>query len=680
MQKLLKMALLLIIVNISFLNASVFSEYKSISWDWIAIIILVILFFLLLVSIIKDIKNNKKRLNAILIKEKCKRYDENCYINDINEQNINTLDKSINTLNSSNNLSNDKKIIDELTKNQKDIFANVHEANIFLNIATNRDIGKNGIFDISNSLKELSHYGLLKRTVVNINEKINYHFIGNKKVIQSIIFLLTRLQLRENGIKNPNIDVSFDDKKNILDISIPKELKLNQDVIDVIKNNLEPKYNNKKRKYYGVYLYLLNKLTDRVNGKLIIETIDNSKYKVSINLPIDVDNIIEDETMTTAKKLKNKRPALIISKSAERSILIEKYLKKYNFKIDIELSNELNKEIPNFLNYDIVFMDAELYEPILSDYIISVKKYSDIKVISLETKGRIYSYPKNLIDFSVDTSDLENSLTKTIFKFYGNDLIEQNSNADSDIHIEELIIPDRKSKVLIADDDRTNLHILEYLIKQYNVEVCTAKDGLEALEILDKNVCDLIILDSVMPNLDGFETIKKIRANEKYNATPVVIHTSFSLRENSIESIFKLGFDSYLPKPFNKGELKALLERYIPLSEPKKPIIEEKKPKELAKKDTLKSKNDLEEFLAIYSNSDKLIERYIKEHRNEQAISVLKDLKTISNKIGAFKFTNTLSKIEDNLSNDKEIDSNLMYTLSTNLEKLKSNIAKKLQD
>ena len=674
------MALLLIIVNISFLNASAFSEYKSISWDWIAIIILVILFFLLLVSIVKDIKNNKKRLTATLIKEKCKRHDENCYINDINQQNINALDKTIDTLNSSNNLSNDKKIIDELTKNQKDIFANVQEENIFLNIATNRDIGKNGIFDISSSLKELKHYGLLKRTVVNINERVNYHFIGNKKVIQSIIFLLTRLQLRENGIKNPNIDISFDDKKNILDISIPKELKLYQDVIDVIKNNLEPKYNNKKRKYYGVYLYLLNKLTDRVNGKLIIETIDNSKYKVSINLPIDVDNIIEDETITTTKKLKNKKSALIISKSAERSILIEKHLKKYNFKIDVELSNELNKEIPNFLNYDIVFMDAELYEPILSDYIISVKKYSDIKVISLETKGRIYNYPKNLIDFSVDTSNLENSLAKTIFKFYGNNLIEQNSNVESDIHIEELVIPDRKSKVLIADDDRTNLHILEYLIKQYNVEVCTAKDGLEALEVLDNNLCDLIILDSVMPNLDGFETIKKIRANEKYNATPIVIHTSFSLKENSIENIFKLGFDSYLPKPFNKDELKALLERYIPLSEPKKPIVEENKPKKLEKKETLKSKNDLEEFLAIYSNSDKLIERYIKEHRNEQAISVLKDLKTISNKIGAFKFTNTLNKIEDNLSNDKEIDSNLMYALSTNLEKLKSNIAKKLQN
>jgi len=672
------MALLLLFVNISFLNASIFDKYKSISWDWIAIIILAILFFLLLVSIVKDIKNNKKRLNATLIKEKCKKFDENCYINDINEQNIDSLGKSIHTLNSADNIDIDKKIIDELTKNQKDIFANVQEENIFLNIATNRDIGIKTIFDISNLLKELSHYGLLKRTVVNVDDDINYRFIGNQKIIQSIIFLLTRLQLRENGIKNPKIDISFDKKKNILKLSIPKEFKLNEDVANVLKNSLEPKYNSKKRKYYGVYLYLLNKLADREKGNLVIETIDKNRYSVSVNLPIEVDNIVEDVEVKKDKRLKNRKSALIISKSLERNNLIENYLKKYNFKIDTELSNELNKEIPNFLNYDIVFMDAELYEPILSDYIISVKKYSDIKVVSLETEDKTYNYLENLIDAKVDVSNLNENINRTILTVYKDEIVEQDANIQDDMIIEELIIPDRKSRVLIADDDRTNLHILEYLIKQYNVEVFTAKDGLEALDILDNNEFDLIILDSVMPNLDGFETIKRIRANEKYNATPVVIHTSFSLRKNSIESIFKLGFDSYLPKPFNKGNLKALLERYIPLSEPKEVEVEKSK-KKMPKEDSLKSTNDLEEFLAIYSNSDKLIERYIKENRNEQAISVLKDLKDISNKIGAFKFTKTLNKIEDNLYKNQEIDSNLIYTLSTNLQKLKSNIAKKLQ-
>ncbi len=666
----LRMALLFIFFNISFLNAYDFAHFKAISWNWLAIILLILFFLVLLLSIIRDFKRKKKELNTILVQEKSNKYEQNCYLNDINNENLKAtkeLGNSLNVLDSS----DDKKIIETLIKYQKDIFANTQEEHIFLNIATNKNIGSNAIFNITDALQELNNHGLLKRTEINITDKISYPIIANRKVIQSIIFLLIRLQIRENHIKNPKIQIHLD-RKDILHISIPKELKLQEEILYTINNNLEPQYNNEDKKYYGVYLYLLNKLSDRIQGNLEIDITNNSNYNISVNIPVDLDKKIQNINVDIRKKLKTKKSALIISSNIENSNKIEAYLKKYNFTTSVELSTELNKEIPNFLNFDMVIMDAKLYEPILSDYILSVKKYSDLKIIALEEKDKIYNYQENLIDSKVGVDNLYSNLNSTILKLYSNELIEEKNiikNKDNS-NSKDLSIP-KRSKILIADDDRTNLHILEYLIKQYNIEVYTAKDGIEALKILEKNKIDLIILDSIMPNLDGFETIKKIRANESYNSTPVVIHTSFSLKKNSIESIFKLGFDSYLPKPFNKNELKALLERYIPISELKtQEIIQDK----------LKNKDDLEEFLAIYSNSDKLIERYIKENRKEQAISILKDLKNVSNKIGAFKFAKTLNQIEDNLYKSKDVDSNLLYTLSTNLTKLKSNIAKKLQN
>ena len=666
----LRMALLFIFFNISFLNAYDFAHFKAISWNWLAIILLILFFLVLLLSIIRDFKRKKKELNTILVQEKSNKYEQNCYLNDINNENLKAtkeLGNSLNVLDSS----DDKKIIETLIKYQKDIFANTQEEHIFLNIATNKNIGSNAIFNITDALQELNNHGLLKRTEINITDKISYPIIANRKVIQSIIFLLIRLQIRENHIKNPKIQIHLD-RKDILHISIPKELKLQEEILYTINNNLEPQYNNEDKKYYGVYLYLLNKLSDRIQGNLEIDITNNSNYNISVNIPVDLDKKIQNINVDIRKKLKTKKSALIISSNIENSNKIEAYLKKYNFTTSVELSTELNKEIPNFLNFDMVIMDAKLYEPILSDYILSVKKYSDLKIIALEEKDKIYNYQENLIDSKVGLDNLYSNLNSTILKLYSNELIEEKNiikNKDNS-NSKDLSIP-KRSKILIADDDRTNLHILEYLIKQYNIEVYTAKDGIEALKILEKNKIDLIILDSIMPNLDGFETIKKIRANESYNSTPVVIHTSFSLKKNSIESIFKLGFDSYLPKPFNKNELKALLERYIPISELKtQEIIQDK----------LKNKDDLEEFLAIYSNSDKLIERYIKENRKEQAISILKDLKNVSNKIGAFKFAKTLNQIEDNLYKSKDVDSNLLYTLSTNLTKLKSNIAKKLQN
>ena len=326
-------------------------------------------------------------------------------------------------------------------------------------------------------------------------------------------------------------------------------------------------------------------------------------------------------------------------------------------------------------------MDAELYEPILSNYILSVKKYIDLKIVSLEENGKIYEYPLNLIDATINRAFVEKEINEVVHKLFSNELIDINSTIDNkelkELEDKVLITPPQKRdkstlKVLIADDDRINRHILEYMLKQYNLEVCSAKDGEEALEILEQNECNLIILDSIMPKMDGFETIKHIRANKKYNSTPVIIHTSFSLGNNTIENIFKLGFDSYLPKPFNKHELKALLERYVELDEIKDDS------NDIKIENNSDYKENVQEFLAIYGDSDKLIERYIKEQRAQQALDLIVDLKEVSYKIGAKKFIESLKRVEKELKATNNVDNNLIYALSNDLADLKNRIYKKI--
>jgi len=481
------------------------------------------------------------------------------------------------------------------------------------------------------------------------------------------------MECLEHNLKKAAVDIILNDKESSLNISIPTPLKLNKDIINILEDSFEPIYNKSDNKYYGVYLYLINKLANRLDGKLSLNINGKKSYNVSVDLPIELSKEVDSQDINVKKKLAIPKSALVISSNIEVANYVAAYLQKYNFNVDLEFSKTLNKDIPNFLDYDIVLMDAELYEPILSDYILSVKGYKDLKVLSLEESAKIYNYANGLIDGRIDIGLLGSELRSNILKIYDQELVDVNIDTPK-IERKEAPKVSKKtiSKVLIADDDRTNLHILEYLIKQYNVEVYTACNGLDALEVLEKSSFDLVILDSIMPKLDGFETIKQIRSNEKYNSTPVVIHTSFSLHKNSIENIFQLGFDSYLPKPFNKYDLKALLERYIPIDE------NISNAKEQSSKEQTSTKEDLQEFLAIYGNSDKLIERYIKEKRSEQAISILKDLKNISNKIGALNFINTINKIEEKINNSQEVDSNLIYSLSSNLKELKQNIAKRL--
>jgi len=671
------MAILSIIFNISFLNAYSFEDFKTISWDWIAIGILTLLFIILLISIIRDIKNNKKRINTILIQEKSKTIEQNCYLNDINSntiKNSNEIGKSLKLLSQS---SKDSEIIEKLKSNYENIFLNAQEESIFLSIATNKDIGSTTIFQLNELQDELKQYGLLKNSSIKIKRNTLFPIVSNKEILQSIVFLLTKLQLKEHNLKKADIEISILDTESAIEIKIPKALRLNRDLLNILKNGINPKYYNSKNKYYGVYLYLINKLSNRLNGNLSVDIDNDQTYTVDIKIPIDLIKKSNDEKFQPLKKLTKPKDALIVANNIEFANLLSTYLEQYNFKVDIEFGQELNKEIPNFLNYSIVFMEAELFEPILSDYIVSVKKYSDLKVISIEENTKIYSYPEDLIDATIDTGHLENELNKSILTFYSSELIDIDSKEHTN-NFDAIAITEpqnlKKSKVLVADDDRTNLHILEYLLKQYDIEVCTASNGIEALEVLENNVCELIILDSVMPKMDGYETVKRLRKNHKYNSTPVVIHTSFSLN-NSIEDIFKLGFDSYLPKPFNKYELEALLERYLPIKSLIKNEEEQK-----TKEDTLNSpkEEDLEEFLAIYSDSDRLIERYIKENRNEQAVSVLQDLKKVSGKIGAYKFINTIEQLEDQITKNSTDENDIIYTLSKDLKELKTSIIEQL--
>ena len=113
-----------------------------------------------------------------------------------------------------------------------------------------------------------------------------------------------------------------------------------------------------------------------------------------------------------------------------------------------------------------------------------------------------------------------------------------------------------KGKVLAVDDDGFNLDILaKFLHKQGHV-VTTAEDGLEALDILSKADFDLILLDVMMPNLDGFETLKRIKEQEDLLTTPVIMISALDELSSVIRCI-ESGADDYLPKPYNSTLLRA---------------------------------------------------------------------------------------------------------------------------
>jgi two-component system KDP operon response regulator KdpE len=118
----------------------------------------------------------------------------------------------------------------------------------------------------------------------------------------------------------------------------------------------------------------------------------------------------------------------------------------------------------------------------------------------------------------------------------------------------------------VVDDEPRIVRFLELKLEASGYEVLTAGTGLEALEKLQSHEPDLLVLDLVMPGIDGFETLKQIRA---ISSIPVII---LSARETSIDKIkgLEMGADDYLTKPFSPDELLARIEAVRRRLEPDK--------------------------------------------------------------------------------------------------------------
>ena len=115
------------------------------------------------------------------------------------------------------------------------------------------------------------------------------------------------------------------------------------------------------------------------------------------------------------------------------------------------------------------------------------------------------------------------------------------------------------ASILVVDD---NPKLLADALPMYGYDITVANDGLEALKILMDKTFDLILLDVMMPNMDGWDTLKAIRNNKKTQYIPVIMITAVS-EDQKVVSGLKIGADDYIVKPFILPNLLARVEAVL---------------------------------------------------------------------------------------------------------------------
>jgi DNA-binding response OmpR family regulator len=121
------------------------------------------------------------------------------------------------------------------------------------------------------------------------------------------------------------------------------------------------------------------------------------------------------------------------------------------------------------------------------------------------------------------------------------------------------------TRILIVDDEPNIVLSLEYLLRREGWETVVAEDGEAALQALERSPPDLVVLDVMLPKLNGFEVCRRIRADPRWRSLRVLMLTAKS-RDTEVSKGLGLGADAYVTKPFSTKELVALVRRLLPAS------------------------------------------------------------------------------------------------------------------
>jgi two-component system, OmpR family, alkaline phosphatase synthesis response regulator PhoP len=108
--------------------------------------------------------------------------------------------------------------------------------------------------------------------------------------------------------------------------------------------------------------------------------------------------------------------------------------------------------------------------------------------------------------------------------------------------------------VLVVDDNEDSLRIVESILRSAGFEVCLARDGQQAIEIAEASAPELIILDIMMPVMDGVEALQRLRDSPRTSRIPVILLTAKAQDEDVIAG-YQTGADYYMTKPFTAKQL-----------------------------------------------------------------------------------------------------------------------------
>ncbi|MGD0784786.1 MAG: response regulator [Sedimentisphaerales bacterium] len=117
-------------------------------------------------------------------------------------------------------------------------------------------------------------------------------------------------------------------------------------------------------------------------------------------------------------------------------------------------------------------------------------------------------------------------------------------------------------KILVVEDNEKNMYLMVFLLSKAGYQVIQAKTGEEGVRLAQKEKPDIIIMDVMLPDIDGLEVTRKIRESKENDKVPIVAVTSFAMAGDK-EKVLAAGCTGYIEKPINVETLLGEIEKYL---------------------------------------------------------------------------------------------------------------------